>query len=198
MKLFRIDYGSMGGVEATPQGGLRIPAFLTRVGVFEYTGVDGHPIREYRPPEEVFNSDSMSMLKGAPITLDHPPEPIKPENFRTYNVGHVADDVRRQGDKVAATLYLQDQAACKAIEAGRRELSCGYHTDVDETPGVAPDGQPYDRIQRNISYNHLALVDSGRAGHDIRLRLDAAGNSLGKVSYGAKRTAAIPVTTESR
>ncbi len=183
-RVFRVDYGELGQVERTPQGGLKVPAFLTRTGVFTYTGPDGAPIREYRPPEEVFKADSMAMLKGAPVAIDHPPETIKPDNFRTYAVGHVGDDVRKEDDKVGATLYVQDQAAIKAIEAGRRELSCGYHVDVDETPGVTPSGEPYDRVQRNIRYNHVALVPDGRAGHDVRLRLDAAGNSVAQEKNG--------------
>lgn len=182
-RVFRVDYGALGAVERTPQGGLRIPATLTRTGVFEYTGSDGKPIREFRPPDEVFKADGMATLKAAPITLDHPPARIDPTNFRQFTMGHVGDDVRQDADKLAATLHVQDAEAIRSIEAGRRELSCGYHCDVDETPGVVPDGhpdagKPYDRIQRGITYNHLALVDDGRAGHDVRLRLDSSGNQL--------------------
>jgi len=177
-RLFRVDYAKIGEVEKTPQGGLKIPAFLTRTGVFEYAAPDGSTIREYRPPEEVFHADSLALLRGAPIALDHPPEQIGPKNFRTFTVGHVADDVRKESDKVGATLFIQDAQAIKSVEAGRRELSCGYHCDVDETPGTTPDGESYDRVQRNIQYNHLALVSTGRAGPDVRLRLDSIGNAL--------------------
>jgi hypothetical protein len=51
------------------------------------------------------------------------------------------------------------------------EVSCGYHCDVDETPGEF-EGQRYDRVQRNIRYNHVAVVERGRAG-DAKLRLDS-------------------------
>ena len=53
-----------------------------------------------------------------------------------------------------------------------RELSLGYRCDCEETPGVAPDGQPYDAIQRNIRINHLAVVPLARAGMKARLNCD--------------------------
>jgi hypothetical protein len=53
-----------------------------------------------------------------------------------------------------------------------REVSCGYTADLVEEPGVYQ-GQAYDFIQRNIKYNHIAIVDKGRAGPDVRIRLDS-------------------------
>lgn len=44
---------------------------LTRTGVFLYQLPDGTVRREYRPPEEVFNADSLRLYKGIPITDDH-------------------------------------------------------------------------------------------------------------------------------
>lgn len=183
MRCFRLDYGVLGAVERTPQGGIRVPATLTRTGVFEYSAPNGKVIREYRPPTEVSRADSLATLRAAPLTLDHPPVKIDPTNYRTYATGHVGDDVKMDGANVSATVHIQDLSAIRAIEAGRRELSCGYHCDVDEQPGIVPNddpfdaGKPYDRVQRNIQYNHLAFVDDGRAGN-ARLRLDSSGHSI--------------------
>ena len=182
-RLYRRDFGTLGKVQRTQSGGLMVEADLTRTGVFTYVGDDGSIIREWRPPEEVFRKETVDSLRGATLTNDHPPESIKPENFRVYSMGHLGDDVRRDGDKTVATTYWQDAEAIRAIEAGRREISCGYHCDVDETSGITPDGETYDRIQRGILYNHAALVDSGRAGPEVRLRLDSTGN---QVHSGAK------------
>src|SRR5690606_25874157 len=60
----------------------------------------------------------------------------------------------------------------------RREVSCGYRCLVDETPGVTPEGERYDRVQRRIRYNHVAIVPEGRAGEAVALRMDAAGNTI--------------------
>jgi hypothetical protein len=37
----------------------------------------------------------------------------------------------------------------------------------DWTPGVTPDGQSYDAVQRQLRGNHLALVREGRMGPDV-------------------------------
>ena len=50
-------------------------------------------------------------------------------------------------------------------------MSLGYVCKIDETPGEW-NGQKYDQIQRDINYNHLAVVHKGRAGN-ARIRLDA-------------------------
>jgi hypothetical protein len=68
---------------------------------------------------------------------------------------------------------LTDAKAIEAVEKGdRRELSCGYVCDLEDAPGTW-NGQPYDVVQRNIRGNHVAIVDKGRAGPEVRVRLDA-------------------------
>ena len=42
----------LGTVERTPQGGIRVPAFLSRTGIQEYAREDGSIQREWRPEEE--------------------------------------------------------------------------------------------------------------------------------------------------
>lgn len=172
------DNGAISGdVQVTPQGGLSIPAYLTRSGIFDYEQEDGRVIREYRPPEEVFDAASLATLPNAPLCNEHPTNPVDTDNFQRLSVGHVENGSVHQADgKVAARLIFQHKGTIADIQSGRkRELSCGYQCDVDETPGVAEEGR-YDRIQRNIRYNHVALVEAGRAGPDVRLRLDSFGN----------------------
>jgi hypothetical protein len=55
----------------------------------------------------------------------------------------------------------------------KRELSLGYECDIEDAPGVTVTGERYDCIQKNIRYNHLAIVKKGRAGN-ARLRLDSS------------------------
>lgn len=55
----------------------------------------------------------------------------------------------------------------------RKELSLCYNVRCDENPGETPEGEPYDaKVVAVTSYNHLALVERGRAGV-ARLRLDS-------------------------
>lgn len=171
----RFDAGRLGKIERTPQGGARIPAALTRVGVLNYTNADGSTRRELRPPEEVFRQDSLDTLRSATVTEGHAAW-ITPENYREHTRGHVAEStVRQDGALVAADLVVQEGSSLKRIDSRElSELSAGYTCDYDATPGEW-NGQRYDGVQRNIRYNHVALLPAGtgRAGRECGLRLDS-------------------------
>ncbi len=131
-------------------------------------------------PEEVFNADSLASLGAAPITIGHPGK-VTPDVWKTHAVGHVGDTVEPKDKFVSATLNVQDAKAVKAVETGELlELSCGYDCDMDLTPGEF-EGEKYDAIQRNISYNHVALLprNGGRAGNDVRIRFDGVTEHVG-------------------
>lgn len=173
-KVFRTDRGQLTRAQRLDNGFLKAPARLTRAGVFAYRTPDGQTRLELRTPEEVFRADSLASLEAAPLTDGHPPEMVTSRNVRQFSIGTVGTDVRRDADYVEGTVMVQDEDAVKAVDAGeRRELSCGYHCDVDESPGVDPVHGRYDAVQKNIRYNHAALVERGRAGRDVALRLDA-------------------------
>lgn len=169
----RFDLAQAGKAERTPQGFLRIPVTATRTGVFNYYTPDGKLIRELRHPDEVFHPDSIASLMAAPVTLRHPPKMVDPANFREFSKGYLTGDVKAAGNKLETTCIVADEAAIKAIEdGGMREVSCGYMAELLDEPGEY-EGVPYDIVQKNIRYNHLAIVDRGRAGPEVRLRLDA-------------------------
>lgn len=167
-------------MQRTPQGGIRVPAALTRTGVFIYTNPDGSERREYRPPSEVIREDSVGMLSGAPVTNLHPPDMVDPDSYRDVAVGHVVEgSVSTEGSLITADLVVQDAHTIRQIEDGaRREVSCGYLCDLEHRPGTTPEGERYDAIQTRIRYNHVALVPRGRAGAEVSLRLDSAGNQI--------------------
>jgi hypothetical protein len=71
------------------------------------------------------------------------------------------------------SLLITHADGVKAVEGGKRELSCGYTLDLVREDGVYED-QPYDFRQTNIRYNHVAIVEHARAGGMARLNLDAA------------------------
>lgn len=170
---FRIDRGSLRPPTRYPDGRLRADAHLTRVGVFEYRNRDGSIRREYRPPEEVFRDDSLRSFASVPVTDDHPTEKVTARNAKRYAVGVTGDVIRQDGDHVAGSVLVLDAETVAKIDAGKVEISCGYECDLDKTPGVTPEGERYDAVQRNIRGNHVAIVHAGRAG-SARMRLDAA------------------------
>jgi hypothetical protein len=179
MRAQRLELTRLDAMTRLPNGALRVDAFPTRAGVLEYSNADGKTWLEYRPPEEVFAADSLATLKAATVTDLHPEEMVTPANWAALAKGHMGDDARRaDGDLVGCSVIVQDAAEVGMVERNERvELSCGYECDIDETPGTTPDGQRYDKIQRAIRYNHVALLpaNEGRAGPQCALRLDARG-----------------------
>ena len=140
---------------------------------------DGTLRREYRPAEEVFKAQSMDSLRTKPVTNDHPPEFVTSLNSRFFSVGMTGEKTERKkvdGDSdeyLGVPLTVTDQETINSIKVdGKAEVSCGYTCDVFDEPGEY-NGEKYDAIQRNIKYNHLAVVDRGRAGPEAKIRLDS-------------------------
>jgi hypothetical protein len=158
-----------------PNGYLRVEAFLTRTGVFPYRRADGSTIREYRPPEEVFAPASLASFDLMPATVEHPPVPgglLNSSNTHQFQVGAVGN-LRRIGDRMKGAIVVTDSKAQAELPA-RREISLGYVCDLEMSPGISPEGEPYDAIQRNIVGNHCAFTKMARGGPDLRVRMDSA------------------------
>jgi uncharacterized protein len=171
----RLDFGRMSKAKRTPQGGLRVPAYLTRVGVFTYKRKDGTQQRELRPPEEVFHPDSLATLPDIPVTKLHPTEPVTTANWSTHAKGHVGEVIKADGKFIAAELALQDEEVVNDVETEKlKEISLGYTCNLDARSGVW-EGESYDAVQHSIRYNHAALgpANWGRAGSEVRLRMDS-------------------------
>lgn len=171
----RYDSSPLGNLQRTPTGGVRIPAVLSRVGVFTYRNADGSARREYRPPDEVFHKDSIASLQDAAVTEHHPGEPVSSGNYSKLAKGHVSG-ANRADTGIGGSVVITDETTIKRIDAKEfRDLSPGYSVDLDPTPGVTPEGERYDAVQRNIRYNHVALLPpgNGRQGSEVSLRLDA-------------------------
>ena len=163
--------------EYTDEGFLKVPARISRIGIQEYLAVEmgitdkepGAIIRVYRPEEEVFSEDSLASFATKPITDNHPPELVTSKNAKQFSVGHVGPEVTRDGMFAQTLLHITDADAITKIESGKVELSNGYTADIEWTPGISPNGEQYDAIQRNIKGNHVAIVEKGRAGSECRL-----------------------------
>ena len=154
-------------------------ARISRTGIQVYRDSDGRMVREYRPPEEVFSAESLASLSGAAVTIKHPPGDVNPNNWRSVSHGVARDAAGREdtddGSFVVGNLMLQTNEVLTGVDTGDLvEVSAGYEARIDETPGVSPDGQEYDRGQRDIRFNHVALGGPGfaRAGRNAVLRLD--------------------------
>lgn len=115
---------------------------------------------------------------------------MSPTNARALTIGHASDlppearvKVDGSGDEwVRAQLYVADGDVQGRLEAGQiaGKISCGYSCRLDMTPGVTPNGERYDAVQRDIRFNHVSILedalDRPRAGGNAQLRLDSQEN----------------------
>lgn len=175
--------------ERTTEGFLKGRAIVTSIGVFTYKRKDGTIQRELRLPEEVFSPTTLNSMTLKPVTLNHPSELVTVDNADKLQVGSLGDNPTRttqwhnnpyneitDGINCAIDMVITKKDAVDAVLNGKNALSMGYTCDLDMAePGSTWCGVEYDFIQRNIRYNHCAIVDSARAGDNakIELRVDS-------------------------
>lgn len=166
LKEYRYDLSEI-KAERTNEGFIVDTPVITRTGVFSYVDQKTGKIRkELRLPEEVFSEKSLKSLKGKPITNGHHGK-VTNKNARALSIGSVLTEGKRDDSNVIVDIVITDTSP---VDAGKKDLSCGYELDLEWKSGEY-EGEHYDCIQRNILYNHVAVVDSGRAGN-ARLNLD--------------------------
>ena len=178
---------ALGAPKRTPEGHLLVDAVLHRSGVFEYERADGTICREWCPPSEVLDSQSIESAIGKAVTIHtHPGTMVDASNARSLSVGMVGTDprgevLRRDAEgaaadaRVVAKLVIQDAQGVAAIDrSGLRQISPGKRVRIDNTPGTTPSGERYDAVQRSIRYNHITVLRRGRQGAEVALRADAA------------------------
>lgn len=177
------DAAQAEGVRRTRDGYLVADVRIARSGIYHYAGVElGRPdmplVRVLRPESEVFKPSAMSGFAFRPLTNDHPTEAVTSKNWKDVAVGMLGGDVARDGEFLRVPLVMMDAAAIADFEAGKRSLSAGYTCDIEWSAGTLEDGTEFDAIQRNITANHLSLVDRGRAGSECAIpSIDAAPQS---------------------
>lgn len=120
----------------------------------------------YRTEDEVFSPETMASFEGMAVTLDHPEDGegnivfVNPANFAELAHGHIQNVRRGTGDKadlLIADVLVKRQEGIDAVNAGKNQVSCGYDAQyVQIGPGKGK--------QTEITGNHLAIVDKGRAG----------------------------------
>jgi len=147
---------------------------IARTGIQEYLGIEmGRPDREkvqvYRPEHEVFARDALRSLSSKPITIEHPDVPVTSKNWKDFAVGHVGEDVIRDGEFIRVPLVLMDATAIEEVKSGRAQLSVGYSALIQWADGVTPGGEKYNAIQTSIRANHVALTHTARGGPKLRM-----------------------------
>ena len=172
MQQFRIDKNPLPKVYRTSEGYIKGTAIVTRTGIFKYVDNQGNIRLELRHPEDVLEEDSLESLKQIPITVEHPTVLVHSSNVKQLGVGLTGETVKVDGENIKTTVTITSIDGVEAINSGKEELSLGYTLDLEEEEGIY-NGQPYTHRQKNIRYNHLAIVERGRAGANARLNFDS-------------------------
>lgn len=194
---------------------------ISRVGVFPYYGRDiGAPepdriYRVLRPAEELGKQETLDSFRLLPLVDDHtwlgdPESGGTPAEDKGVH-GILGEEVSFDGRVMRGPLKIFSKALDNRLKNGKKELSCAYRCRYEFTAGEF-EGEAYDAIQRDLRGNHIALVDKGRMGADVRVldhgtfafdamdvelgmdpelqaALDEAGTTLAQVSDAAPDTA---------
>ena len=148
-------------VQVAPYHGSEIPGWQS-------LGLDPERIyKGYRSAEELSKPETVESVNGIPIQLMHHMD-YADNPAKATRVGSTGTDAAFHDPYLTNSLHIQDKKAIDRINDGSmRELSLAYRYKPIFTAGVSPDGEKYDFLMTDISANHLALVDEGRAGHEV-------------------------------
>jgi hypothetical protein len=174
IRIYRIDTFPVPKVQKTDQGFLEGEVVASRTGIFNYYDADGKCRKELRHPEDVLKEDSLKTLKMIPVTDDHPQEFVDANNASALQKGFTGESYRTDEDgNIVVRIKVTDSGLINKILSGRKaELSLGYSVALKKDEGTYK-GERYDYRQTDIVYNHLAVVEMGRAGRNARFRLDS-------------------------
>ena len=147
----------------------------TKVQIAQYLGCeiskDLIPDKVYnvfRPEEELNKAETIQSLNGVPLQLEHHDDTAeRPAQYT--RIGATGTDAVFEYPYLSNSLHFFNQKAIDLIESGEKcELSIGYDCEIHKEAGEF-EGVPYDFVQRNIKIQHVALVECGRAGADVKV-----------------------------
>lgn len=148
---------------------------ISKVGIFDYLGSSISDECEPNKVYKVFRPGD-TLLNSVP-TWDNPPKPfindheMLGEGFTEIDdrpVQGVITNPQYEDGVLYADITVYSEKLKEAIENGKKELSLGYFCKFEKQPGIY-EGEAYDYIQTNMVGNHIALVDAGRCGSDVKV-----------------------------
>ena len=143
------------------------PYYGREIPNYQEAGFDPNKVYYgYRSAEELSRPETVKSINGIPIQLrhhlDYPEAPAK-----ETRVGQTGTDGVWQAPYLKNSLHILDKAGMDAVDGECKELSLAYAYRPEFTSGETEDGTHYDFVMRDILAQHLALVESGRAGRDV-------------------------------
>ena len=171
------DRVSVGDIKETAEGYLVATARVARTGVQQYLASElgdvaatagfkpNDVVRVLRSEKEVFDEASLRTITRLPVTIDHPKEHVTADNWSKLSVGEVGDAYATELEWIVVNPMIKDAAATKAAKTTHKQISMGYTANIVEYGDKAI----ADFEQKDIRYNHLALVSKARAGDMARI-----------------------------
>ncbi|WP_338329803.1 DUF2213 domain-containing protein [Commensalibacter sp. Nvir] len=150
---------------------------LTKANICEYYGAEisnyqkyglkpDKKYRFYRSPDEL--NQALPSFKERPILYVH--KAADADHLDNSKViGTTGSDPQFNPPYVQCSITIWDGDYIQAIKDNRqKELSASYAFVPQMTPGNV-NGEPYDGVMTRIHVDHIALVQEGRAGSDVRV-----------------------------
>lgn len=154
---------------------------IAKAGVFDYLGSEVNP---QLPPNEIVKvcrtfkdlEAKKDYFKGKPIKLTH--KWVGKDGEAMEADGAIIGEVGADEPYLKADLVIYNPKLIELIENGEIvELSPAYEAKLIESSGTY-NGEPFSYKQDLLSVNHLAVVETGRSGSDLRIQ-DNQPNSKG-------------------
>lgn len=153
---------------------------LTKEGVFMYLGKQIDPDGEkwgldadriywvYRSKSEISSEETLHSFEGVPFIDEHTMLGEGCSSTDYKNIAGTIHNIRMKGNVMIGDFKIYSDKIKDLISKGKKQLSLGYRASFVKKSGVF-NGKAYDFIQVGLVGNHVALVDNGRCGSDVRI-----------------------------
>lgn len=151
---------------------------ILRAGILEYQGkelidggspdVDGEEIypdkiyKVYISPEEL--AKGAESFKLLPLVNGHEWLGLDGEDAKGRQEGSTGERAEIKGDKLFVPLKFTGDGILADLKDGKEELSASYTNKLSKS-----NVSDYDFVASDIKGNHIALVERGRCGSDVRV-----------------------------
>ena len=166
--MLHCDYNPLATWDIMPSGFLRVSGTIARVGWLRYQNADGSTRWEEVPPSTLFDTEHLASIGGSPLTLEHPPDKVTPQNYKQFAIGSTGTKIIANHDDGLVdivTIICEQEAIDSVLSGETRQLSMGYECEVSPRQ----DGK-FTQVKRLC--NHNAIVKYARAGDVASLHFD--------------------------
>lgn len=151
---------------------------ILRAGILEYYGqelidggspdIDGEPVdpdkvyKVYISLDELYKSaDTFKML---PLVNDHTWLGVEGEDAKEHQEGTTGENTQVKDNMLYVPLKFTGDEILAELKNGKEELSASYTNKLSKA-----NSDEYDLLATDIKGNHIALVEKGRCGSDVRV-----------------------------